>query len=92
MMARIARAGLYRTMFVVAAVLLCPVRSLRAEATAPAMAAPPRTIADITAILDQEQPDPAKIAARTQAMNAAPPAGLAAADGFRPGASDPPRR
>jgi CHAT domain-containing protein len=36
--------------------------------------APPRTIADITAILDQEKPDEAKIAERKAAADAAPPA------------------
>jgi CHAT domain-containing protein len=35
--------------------------------------APPRTIADITAILDSEKPDPAKIAQRKQAADAEPP-------------------
>jgi len=35
--------------------------------------APPRTIADITAILDSEKPDAAKIAARKVAADAAPP-------------------
>ena len=39
--------------------------------------APPRSIADIAAILDQERPDPAKVAARLQATSAPPPAGLA---------------
>src|SRR5258708_21524898 len=35
--------------------------------------APPRTIADITAILDSEKPDAAKIAARKAAADAPPP-------------------
>jgi len=35
--------------------------------------APPRTIADITAILDSEKPDPAKIAQRKTAADAEPP-------------------
>ena len=35
---------------------------------------PPRTIADITAILDSEKPDPAKIAERKARADAAPPA------------------
>jgi CHAT domain-containing protein len=43
---------------------------------AAAEAAPPRSIADITAILDAEHPDPAKVAARTQAADAGPPAAL----------------
>jgi CHAT domain-containing protein/tetratricopeptide (TPR) repeat protein len=46
----------------------------RAETDHGGFVAPPRTISDITAILDQEKPDPAK-AARLQAdANAAPPA------------------
>ncbi len=40
----------------------------------PNFVAPPRTIADITAILDSEKPDPAKIAARKAAADATPPA------------------
>jgi tetratricopeptide (TPR) repeat protein len=36
---------------------------------------PPRTIADITAILDQQKPDPAKAAANRAAADAQPPAG-----------------
>ena len=37
---------------------------------------PPRTISDIAAILDQQKPDPAKLAAATAAADAQPPAGL----------------
>ncbi len=45
------------------------------QTQAPAFVAPPRTITDITAILDQEKPDP-KVAVRMRAdANAAPPAG-----------------
>lgn len=55
-----------------------------AAATAAALAqkapaslvAPPRTVSDITAILDQQKPDPAKIAELTEAANAPVPAGL----------------
>ena len=48
-------------------------------AAAPAVfVAPPRTIADITAILDSEKPDPSRIAALKAAADAAPPAGAAA--------------
>jgi CHAT domain-containing protein len=44
------------------------------QAQAPAFVAPPRTIADITAILDQEKPDP-KVAAQMRAeADAKPPA------------------
>jgi CHAT domain-containing protein len=39
----------------------------------PVFVAPPRTIADITAILDSEKPDDAKIAARKAAVDATPP-------------------
>lgn len=46
-----------------------------ATAAPAAFVAPPRTIADITAILDSEKPDPAKIAALKAAADAAPPAG-----------------
>jgi CHAT domain-containing protein len=54
---------------------------LAATHAPPAMAqragfvAPPRTIADITAILDQEKPDPAKRAKAEAEAAAAPPAG-----------------
>src|SRR5262245_60384206 len=34
---------------------------------------PPRTIADITAILDQEKPDPAKVAAQRAEADRQPP-------------------
>ena len=37
---------------------------------------PPRSVADITAILDQEKPDLAKIAAQAKIADAAPPANL----------------
>ncbi len=40
---------------------------------------PPRTIADITAILDQQKPDPAKAAANRKAADAEPPQDLAGA-------------
>src|SRR5580704_4961424 len=45
-----------------------------ASAVQPAFVAPPRTIADITAILDSEKPDAAKDAQRKAAAEAAPPA------------------
>jgi CHAT domain-containing protein len=47
---------------------------------APAFVAPPRTIDDITAILDQEKPDPAKIEARKRVAEAQPSASLAGLD------------
>ena len=42
----------------------------------PTFIAPPRTIADITAILDSEKPDDAKIAARKAEADAAPPSNV----------------
>ncbi len=44
------------------------------------LVAPPRSISDITAILDQQKPDPAKIAALTSTADAPVPAGLKGAD------------
>ena len=44
-------------------------------AQAPRFVPPPRTIADITAILDKQKPDPAKRAANLAAADAQPPAG-----------------
>lgn len=41
---------------------------------------PPRTISDITAILDQQKPDPAKAEANRKAADADPPAGIAGAE------------
>src|SRR5436189_261350 len=41
---------------------------------AAADAAPPRTLTDITAILDQEKADPARLAAQQAQANAGPPA------------------
>jgi hypothetical protein len=49
-----------------------------AAAVQPVFVAPPRTIADITAILDSEKPDDAKIAARKAAADATPPANASA--------------
>ncbi|MFO0987826.1 MAG: CHAT domain-containing tetratricopeptide repeat protein [Alphaproteobacteria bacterium] len=46
-----------------------------AAAETPAFAAPPRTISDIAAILDQEKPDPAQIAKLRAEADAAPPSG-----------------
>ena len=40
-------------------------------------AAPPRNISDISAILDQEKPDPSRVAKNKAAADAAPPAGVA---------------
>ena len=41
---------------------------------------PPRTIADVTAILDQEKPNPAEVAKLTAAADAEPPAGAKRAE------------
>lgn len=46
-----------------------------AKGNAP-LVAPPRTVSDITAILDQQKPDPAKIADLTATADAPVPAGL----------------
>ena len=45
----------------------------------PTFVAPPRTIADITAVLDSEKPDDAQIAKRKAEADAAPPANASAA-------------
>lgn len=45
-----------------------------------ALVAPPRTISDITAILDQQKPDPAKVAALTATADADVPKDLKGAD------------
>jgi CHAT domain-containing protein len=50
-----------------------------AAAVRPVFVAPPRTIADITAILDSEKPNETKIAARQAAADAAPPTGASPA-------------
>ncbi len=47
-----------------------------AQSDAPVFVAPPRTIADITAILDQEKPDPAKVAAEKKLADVEPASGL----------------
>ncbi|HTS42579.1 MAG TPA: CHAT domain-containing protein [Xanthobacteraceae bacterium] len=47
------------------------------QSTTPAFVAPPRTIADITAILDQEKPDPTLTAKMRAEADAAPPTGVA---------------
>src|ERR1700687_5911003 len=59
---------------------LAGVSSAQAQDAAAVFVPPPRTIADITAILDREKPDPAKVAARKRAADASPPAGLADID------------
>jgi len=49
------------------------------DQTAP-LVAPPRTVSDISAILDQQKPDPEEVARQTAAADAAVPAGLTGAD------------
>jgi CHAT domain-containing protein len=51
-----------------------------ASDAAASLVAPPRTISDISAILDQQKPDPVQIAKLTAAADAAAPAGLKGAD------------
>jgi CHAT domain-containing protein len=47
-----------------------------AKDAAASLVAPPRTISDISAILDQQKPDPAAIAKLTETADAAVPAGM----------------
>jgi hypothetical protein len=51
-----------------------------ANDAAASLVAPPRTISDITAILDQQKPDPAEVARLTATADAAVPAGLKGSD------------
>ncbi len=51
-----------------------PAAAKNADSVQTAFVAPPRTIADITAILDKEKPDEAKIAERKANAEATPPA------------------
>ena len=63
------------TLLVAAAVLAGGVTGV-ALAQAPSFAAPPRSVADISAILDQEKPDPARLARLQARASAEPAAGL----------------
>src|ERR1051326_8487596 len=56
------------------------VTSAMTDAGPAAFVAPPRTISDITAILDNEKPDPAKIKALHDAADAAAPNGKSKGD------------
>lgn len=58
-------------LFLVAGLVIIPGTNTRAQSQ-PSFVAPPRTIADITAILDQEKPDP-KVAAKLRAAAEAQP-------------------
>jgi len=51
-------------------------RKITSSEEAQSLVLPPRTIADITAVLDREKPDPAKVAAARAVADKAPPAGL----------------
>jgi CHAT domain-containing protein len=51
-----------------------------ANDAAASLVAPPRTVSDITAILDQQKPDPAEVARLIAAADVAVPAGLKGAD------------
>jgi CHAT domain-containing protein len=51
-----------------------------ADDKAASLVAPPRTISDISAILDQQKPDPAEVARLTAAADLAVPAGLKGGD------------
>lgn len=56
------------------------VAPVKAGAVATSFVAPPRSIADITAILDQEKPDAQRIARNKVEADAPPPQGLSAKD------------
>ena len=72
---------LHKSGLVGAVVLAMLPRVVLAQSQAGAsFVAPPRSIADIAAILDQQKPDPAKIAALKQKADAPDPAGLADKD------------
>jgi CHAT domain-containing protein len=58
-------------------------KRITAAMEAQGFTAPPRSIADITAVLDQAKPDPAKAAAAKALADAQPPAGISGADAAR---------
>ncbi|HEY1503185.1 MAG TPA: CHAT domain-containing protein [Stellaceae bacterium] len=62
--------------FVAALIAVTPLPVQAQSPATPNFVPPPRSIADITAILDQEKPDPAKIAKTTAAADAQSPAGI----------------
>jgi CHAT domain-containing protein len=72
----------HKTMIILAGMMLAGLMSVPEYAFAqsqPAFVAPPRTIADITAILDQQKPDPETAAKMQRAAQAQPPAGAGGA-------------
>ena len=81
--------GRIAALFVAASLILGWGAAVRAQSAANAPEAhaftpPPRSIADITAILDREKPDPAKIAEAKQRADAQPPSGASDAVRNRP--------
>src|SRR5215470_16469158 len=58
-------------------------KQITAEFKGQSFVAPPRTVADITAVLDQYQPDPAKVAAVRATADRQPPPGLAGLEAAR---------
>jgi len=62
------------------AVVLAQGANTAPQAEAEKFTPPPRSIADITAILDQEKPNPGKVAEQKAIADAVPPAGLGAID------------
>ncbi len=62
------------------AVSLQQARQITAEFQGQGFRPPPRTISDITAILDQQRPDPARVAANVAKADAEPPASLRGTD------------
>src|SRR5271169_1676210 len=57
-----------------------PSAAEKASDAAASLVAPPRTISDITAILEQQKPDPAEIARLTATADASAPVGVKGAD------------
>ncbi len=55
-------------------------KQITAELKDESFVPPPRTIADVTAILDQQKPNPAQAEANRKAADAAPPAGMSGPD------------
>ncbi|HUN47835.1 MAG TPA: hypothetical protein VMU85_14990, partial [Stellaceae bacterium] len=62
-------------LLIVLAALRPAVAQQQSAAPAAGFAAPPRSIADIAAVLDSDKPDPAKLARYATLADAQPPAG-----------------
>jgi CHAT domain-containing protein/tetratricopeptide (TPR) repeat protein len=69
----------WHAIIAVAAMVFCGTGVVLVAAQTASFVAPPRTIADINAILEQEKPDAGKIAERKARADVTPPAGLAGA-------------